>query len=96
MQDDQHVVLGQLVTSVAGRDHGADYIVVGIDDKPPYIYVANGCNHSVAKPKKKNIRHVRAWQLVSVEMAKKLTAGEKVTDEAVRQAIACLVRPDNL
>lgn len=95
MQDDQTIILGQLVTSVAGRDHGAGYMVVGID-RPPYIYVANGSNHSVAKPKKKNIRHVRALQLVNAEMAKRLAAGEKVTDEAVRQAIACLVKPDNL
>ncbi|SEP26147.1 KOW domain-containing RNA-binding protein [Propionispora vibrioides] len=95
MLDDKQIVLGQLVTSIAGRDHGTGYLVVAIDSSS-YIYVANGRNHPIAKPKKKNIRHVKVLQSVATVLTKKLAEGETVTDEAVRQAIACFCEPDIL
>jgi len=73
--DDKQIVLGQLVTSIAGRDHGTGYLVVAIDSSS-YIYVANGRNHPIAKPKKKNIRHVKVLQSVATVLTKKLAEGE--------------------
>jgi len=47
-----------LVHSLAGRDAGRNYLVVGFQE-PNYVLVANGLNRSLQKPKRKNLRHLQ-------------------------------------
>jgi hypothetical protein len=61
----------------------------------PFILVADGKSHFVAKPKRKNIRHVNVLRSVAQGVAAKLQSGEKLTDEYIRQALALLNTPDN-
>jgi len=78
--------LGQLVTSIQGRDCGQDYIIIGfIGDY--YLLVADGVRHKLAKAKKKNLKHVKVLLQVDRTIEAKLTAGQGVTDEEIHYAL---------
>lgn len=84
------ISLGQLVKSHAGRDSGHVYLVVGLKT-PTMALVADGRDRKVAKPKKKNIRHISVLKSIDKGVAAKIASGLAVTDEEVRQAIhACV------
>nr|WP_092073848.1 KOW domain-containing RNA-binding protein [Dendrosporobacter quercicolus]NSL47887.1 50S ribosomal protein L14 [Dendrosporobacter quercicolus DSM 1736]SDM68598.1 hypothetical protein SAMN04488502_106211 [Dendrosporobacter quercicolus] len=83
-----HISIGQLVTSLAGRDTGQPYLVIGLTGK--YVLLADGRERRVTNPKKKNIRHVKAYQAIALAVAEKLHSGSKTSDEDIRQAIANL------
>ncbi len=83
-----HIMIGQMVTSRAGRDAGKPYLVIGITGS--YVRLADGRERSVSKPKKKNIRHIKTYQTIAEAVAEKLHHGTKVSDEDIRQAIANL------
>jgi ribosomal protein L14E/L6E/L27E len=89
-----HISIGQIVTSLAGRDTGHPYLVIGITGK--YVFLADGRERSVIKPKKKNIRHVKAYKLNAEALAEKLRSNGNITNEEIRQAIAAFCKPDNL
>lgn len=84
----QTISLGQVVESITGRDAKTIYLVVGINGRN--VLLSNGRERSIMKPKKKNIRHVKVYERISEAVADKLLANQKVTDEAIRQAIANL------
>ena len=47
---------GSTVISLAGHDIGRIYLVVRTDDR--YAYVSDGREHRLAKPKRKNKKHI--------------------------------------
>ncbi|HHU52156.1 MAG TPA: hypothetical protein GXZ36_10095 [Firmicutes bacterium] len=78
--------LGQLVTSIQGRDCGQNYIIIGfIGDY--YLLVADGVRHKLDKAKKKNLKHVKVSLQVDRTIEAKLTAGQRVTDEEIHCAL---------
>lgn len=81
---------GQWVTSSAGRDVGAHYLVVAVAEQP-FVLVADGAKRTVAKPKRKNVRHLWVHDAVHEEIAALLGNGAKVTDEKIRAALMELV-----
>lgn len=87
--------IGQMVQSTAGRDCNQIYVVIGVDDSSNQLLLADGREQKIAKPKKKNIRHVKALNYIAESVAKKLAADHRVTDEDLRQAINN-IKPDNL
>jgi ribosomal protein L14E/L6E/L27E len=48
-------MIGKVVISKAGRDKGRFAVVVGVD---AYVYIADGKEHKLSKPKRKNIKHI--------------------------------------
>lgn len=90
-----NISMGQLVTSVAGRDQMQVYLVVGIKNNK-ILSLVNGRERKMAKPKQKNIRHVNVLKSIAKGLAEKLQSGMKITDEEIRQAIQVLYKPDNL
>jgi large subunit ribosomal protein L14e len=78
--------LGQLVQSIAGRDTGRIYLIVGFEP-PARVWVADGRGRKTAGPKRKNIRHIRVLKTVDQAVATKIARGASVTDEDIRQAI---------
>ena len=90
-----NISIGQLVTSVAGRDRMQAYLVVGIKNSKVLLLV-NGRERKMANPKQKNIRHVNVLKSIAKGMAEKIQSGAKVTDEEIRQTIQVLYKPDNL
>lgn len=51
---------GQLVRSLAGRDHGSHYLVLEVLDER-YVLLVNGRSRPVERPKKKNIIHLQHY-----------------------------------
>jgi large subunit ribosomal protein L14e len=49
--------VGQLVFSRAGRDAGRPFVVVGVCDQR-HVLVADGDLRPLARPKRKNVRHL--------------------------------------
>jgi len=47
---------GSVVRAAAGRDSGGFFVVTGTDND--YCYIANGKSRKLAKPKRKNAKHL--------------------------------------
>ncbi len=77
---------GRMVISTAGRDIGYLYIILSrIDQKQ--VLVVDGKSRKVVRPKRKNIKHLKACPEKSGEISEKLISGIKVTDLDVQRAI---------
>lgn len=82
---------GQWVTSTAGRDNGSHYLVLEVVDDNA-ITVVDGERRTLAKPKRKNLRHVWVHDVVQSALAQAFEQGEKVSDEDIRRALKELVQ----
>ena len=89
------IEIGQLVKSIAGRDFGHIYMAVGFVE-PKFVLLTDGRERSVAKPKKKNIRHLNVLNSIAKDVAETLKTGAQVTDEDIRRTITSLCAPDNM
>ena len=77
---------GQLVRSIAGRDCNQYYIILGLmNDR--FIEVADGVTHSVAKVKKKNLKHVKVQMVIAKEIEEMILKGDSVVDAQVNAAV---------
>lgn len=82
---------GQLVRSIAGRDKGEYYLVIGCAINT--LYLANGRGRKVINPKKKNIRHVQRCNRIAADMVA-ATQGRLFRDEEIRAGICKLLADD--
>ncbi len=73
-------VSGMVVISSAGHDGGGWHVVTGADKR--YVYIADGKERKLAKPKRKNKKHIRKTGL-SVNLT-------GMTDKALRRALNAL------
>ena len=80
------IKVGSKVRSIAGRDMGGDFIVVGIDGG--YVMLADGDARKVDRPKKKKLKHIQASNSFSVFINEKMALTGKVTNAEVRKALA--------
>ncbi|MEW6032583.1 MAG: KOW domain-containing RNA-binding protein [Bacillota bacterium] len=78
--------VGQLVRSRAGRDAGRYFLVVGVKGQGE-VMVADGRLRRVARPKKKNIKHLEVLPARIKEAEVRFAAQSVVTDGIVAQAI---------
>ena len=51
-----NVVKGSVVKSMAGRDRGGYFVAVDVTDR--FVYIADGKERKLIKPKRKNVRHI--------------------------------------
>jgi ribosomal protein L14E/L6E/L27E len=65
---------GSIVLATAGRDAGLYFVVTGADEKT--VWLANGKCRSLAKPKRKNKKHVQQTHAVFT--------GQRWTDKQLR------------
>ncbi len=79
-------MVGRLAISRSGRDAGSTYLVVGVEG-PTVVFVADGRTRSVARPKRKNVKHLELGAPVP-QCADRFAAGQALTDEEIRAAIA--------
>lgn len=70
---------GQVIKSTAGRDKGYLMSVVSSDEK--YIYVCDGKERRLAKPKRKNPKHIEFLKEI-------LSERQMNSDKALRKALA--------
>ncbi|MEW5761949.1 MAG: KOW domain-containing RNA-binding protein [Bacillota bacterium] len=83
---------GRVVTSLAGRDAGRFYIVLGVSDGR--VLVVDGLSRRVQNAKRKNPRHLRACSYVAEEVRGKVARGERVTDAEIRRALQAFLEKE--
>lgn len=74
-----------------GRDNGHSYVVVRVYDGR-FVGVADGQLRTVARPKKKNCRHLTFTPYRAQHLSARLEQGERVEDSEIRVALQALDR----
>lgn len=77
---------GEVVFSIAGRDQGRFFAVIEVtDDK--FVLIADGEYHTIEKPKKKKIKHLKSQEAVLEKIQTKLQSGTKIFDAELKSAL---------
>ena len=82
--------IADVVSSIAGRDAGKWYYVIKTDDT--YLYLVNGKDRTLDKPKRKKRKHAIKVLRSETRVAAKLIAGDKVLNSELRRDLAYLSR----
>ena len=80
--------IADVVTSVAGRDAGTWFYVIKTDDT--YLYLCNGKDRTIEKPKKKKTKHTKKVLRSETRVAAKILSGDKVLNSELRRDLAFL------
>ncbi len=80
---------GRVVISKAGRDKGKKFIILKIIDKD-YVYIADGCLRKTEKPKKKKLKHLKAMNIISENLRKKIDTNGNVENFEIRKYLKSL------
>ena len=88
--------ISDVVMTTAGRDAGNWFYVINED--PVYLFLANGKDRTLEKPKRKKRKHVNKVLRSETRVAQKLASGDKVLNGELRRDLAFLARDasDNL
>ncbi len=84
------IEISDVVVSTAGRDAGEWFYV--IDEDPIYLFLANGKDRTVEKPKRKKRKHVEKVLRSETRVAGKIKNGDKVLNGELRRDLASLAR----
>ena len=84
------IITSDVVVSTAGHDAGELFYVIRA--KHPYLYLANGKDRTLEKPKRKKCKHVDKVLRAETRVAQKLRAGDKVLNSELRRDLAFLCR----
>lgn len=87
------ISISDIVLSVAGRDQGKLFFVIGTDGA--YVLIADGKQRRLERPKRKKLKHVRKVLRVETGIAGKLLSGEKVLNSELRRELAALSQQIN-
>ena len=82
--------VSDVVVSTAGRDSGEWFYV--IDEDPIYLFLVNGKDRTLDKPKRKKRKHVQKVLRSETRVANKLQLGDKVLNGELRRDLAFLAR----
>ena len=82
------ISIADVVQSTAGRDQGEFFYV--IHEEAQYLYLANGKDRQLDKPKRKKRKHVQKVLRSETRVANKLRAGDKVLNGELRRDLASL------
>ena len=80
--------IADVVASTAGRDVDKWYYVINLDET--YLYLANGKDRRIEKPKRKKRKHAVKVLRSETRVAAKLRAGDKVLNRELRRDLAYL------
>ena len=82
------IIISDVVVSTAGRDRGQWFYV--IKEEPMFLYLANGKDRTLDKPKRKKRKHIQKVLRSETRVAAKLLAGDKVLNSELRRDLAYL------
>ena len=85
MIDKCGIELGNVVKSIAGRDKGNLFVVVGIDENENYIYLVDGDIRKVENPKRKKIKHIELTNYYDQNLADRINKKRKITNQEVKR-----------
>ena len=78
--------ISDVVVSTAGHDEGQLFYVIDMDDQ--FLYLANGKDRTLDKPKRKKRKHVQKVLRSETRVAEKLIHGDKVLNSELRRDLA--------
>ena len=84
------IQISDVVVSTAGRDAGEWFYVIAED--PIYLFLANGKDRTLDKPKRKKRKHVQKVLRSETRVAEKICSGNKVLNSELRRDLAFLAR----
>ena len=82
--------ISDVVMSTAGRDQGKLFYVIETD--PVFLFLANGKDRTLEKPKRKKRRHIQKVLRSETRVADKLRNGDRVLNSELRRDLAYLSR----
>jgi ribosomal protein L14E/L6E/L27E len=83
--------VGRLVCSVKGRDSGRFYLIVEIENQAG-VWVADGEGRKIEKPKKKNVKHLKFYDIMAPAVVEKVQRGRRITNEDVRNELKSIIK----
>ncbi len=86
MQSTREVAIGQLVKSKAGRDKDRVFVVIDIIDEL-YVLIADGDLRKMEKAKKKKIKHLSKFNIISEEIQKRFSSDKRISNLMLRREI---------
>ena len=78
--------ISDVVVSTAGHDQGEIFYVIGMDEQ--FLYLANGKDRTLDKPKRKKRKHVQKVLRSETRVAEKIVHGDKVLNSELRRDLA--------
>ena len=78
--------ISDVVVSTTGRDRDEWFYVIAQD--PIFLYLANGKDRTLDKPKRKKCKHVQKVLRSETRVADKLRSGDKVLNGELRRDLA--------
>lgn len=81
--------IGRIVKATAGRDSGKLFMVVGIIDES-HVWIVNGVNRTIDKPKKKKIKHLKTMGESDDRIREKILGGKQVFDSEISKVLDAL------
>ena len=81
-------MIADVVEATAGRETGKWYYVIGTD--ADFLYLANGKDRSLEKPKRKKRKHAKKVLRSETRVAEKLRNGDKVLSSELRRDLTYL------
>ena len=78
--------IADVVVSTAGHDRGELFYVASTDEQ--FLYLVNGKDRTLDKPKRKKRRHVQLVLRSETRVAGKLISGDKVLNSELRRDLA--------
>jgi ribosomal protein L14E/L6E/L27E len=83
--------IGQVVVSTAGHDKGRTYVIIGHPEEN-YVLVTDGRTRTLANPKKKKIRHLRAGAGCIDWVRERVLCRVSIYDHEIRKHLEPYVR----
>ena len=78
--------ISDVVVSTAGHDEGELFYVLNMDEQ--FLYLANGKDRTLDKPKRKKRKHVQKVLRSETRVVEKLIRGDKVLNSELRRDLA--------
>ena len=77
--------VGDIVVSISGHDMGEWYIVCNVHEK--FVYLIDGKNKTLEKPKKKSCKHIVKANYFAEEIAQKIVGKQYIQNAEVRKTL---------
>ena len=86
MDTTHEISIGQIVKSKAGRDKDRNFIVLEILDEK-YVLISDGDLRKIDKAKKKKIKHLMKYKVISSEIKARIDSDDKISNLLLRREL---------
>ncbi len=79
------ISVGQIVFAKAGRDKDCAFIVTNVAGE--YVFIANGKNRTLLKPKMKKVIHIQQTKFIDSSIKEKIESNSYLLDSDIRKSL---------